>query len=75
MEQLQPARVGEVGRVGVHGECEGRVRGVGRVGLGGEVPEAAVVRGTDEGNAVDEGFGGVWGGRGIGDKAEAVSML
>ena len=77
MEHLQAAGVGEVGRVGVDGEGEGRVGCVGGIGGGGEVPKGAIVGGADEGDAGEEGFGG--GGRdgagGHEGEAELVDLV
>jgi hypothetical protein len=57
VEQLQTARVGEVGGVGVDREGQGGVRGVRGIDRGGKVPESAILGLTDEGDAVEEGFG------------------
>jgi hypothetical protein len=57
VEQLQAARVGEVGRISVNGEGQGSVRGVRGIDGGSKVPESAILGLSDEGDAVEEGFG------------------
>jgi len=75
VEHLQPGRVGEVGRVGVGGQGERRVRRVLVRQVGGEVVEAAVVGGADEGDALEQFLGRGGGDGAVVDEAEAVLEL
>jgi hypothetical protein len=75
VEQLQAARVGEIGRIGVDGEGQGGVRGVCGVDGGGEVPETAVLGLPDEGDAVEQGFGRRRSGGTVCDEGETDAML
>lgn len=72
VEELEAGWVGEVGCVCVEGEGEVGVGCVYWVGLGGEVPEGTVLGWADEGDAIEEGFGGRGVGWGVMDEAEAV---
>lgn len=72
VEHLQPARIGEVGGVGVCRQRQGRICRVDRVGDGSEVPEGAVVGGADEGDAVEKGFRSL--GRGWSPRSEAQAV-
>jgi len=74
VEQLQAGRVGEVCRVCVRGQRIVCVRCVDRVDFRSEIPEAAVVRGSDVGDAFEDGFRRFGVRRGRGDEAEAVGV-
>lgn len=76
VEGLEAGWVGEVGCVGVGWEGEVGVGCVSHGEVGGEVVEAAVVGYADEGDALEEGFGGIGGGvRGVFDEDEAIFFL
>ena len=75
MEELEAARVGKVGRVGVRAELLVGISEVSMLEISSKVPEAAVVRFSDESDPPDESFCRFWGWIDTGDEREAVLVL